>query len=1367
MDVYWMTPPPNMTEIKLGSFPLGRVNVASGHGKVIQATTFEIADEAAFGLFTEYLVTQPRFTWNLECRNTHVEALGFLPTYKNYHFKKHVHFKGFNNFEQVQLVDFQLPGNDPQGGITYQGLTTLVNPSPFSVQVGYLNVGLWYKDLYMGPGSSAGPINITSGHNTIMLVGRLISQKDNQTALNLASEVFTQYLNGDVVPVVARGESTTLANGDTISWLSQGIKALAINVPLQTPPINPIKSIEIDEFSIVFSEDDPWRPLAFSNNLKALIGLPFGFQLNIVSTEDTIALMYNNSVVGVVEGTYSNSTLSLDVVNQGSTRGDLALTLPPSPLLIGGNQSQQNLWTQYEDVLVFGVNTSTRLRGKANALTDTPIGRILLAPIVFDVESGLTGLQGLNKYPTTISGVDLTGGTSGALLLAIQTTIINPSNLNLSIGTVNFQLVNDEVIGNVTMPNLHLDLGQNNVSADAVFDPRAGPEGQLTLNRFVSGQDTKLYINGYNGSSHIASLQPTLEKIRINTILPGLKKTLVAQASLEVLNTTGIENDTAHALVSIANPFSSGLTISHIAAQVYAYGIRLADIDDALNFPAKGNATSVSPMIPLTLNLYPPDIFGAVRAYAINAGLDPSFIDGICDVGGYNITPTVDTPPSALPSHTNDTLPDPAKRSVWGDEEVGEPGLAKRGVRVQTGVHRLQKRNMFHDFNLTNYVAESFAHATSNMSILANTTVGDYHTPISMAQLNVPLATDNTLFYLLPVLAQPIVQKIVDGALLALDTVTVLDPQEDTFGVRLQGTLTQAGPFDGLVHFPQGMRVNYQGRLLGHIPFPDITLVGDVGATINVTTTFSVANVSFMEEFTKDALNNPSFTWDIASDGIVVDALAISVPNISLSKTVDLAGFNGLKKQVEISAFDLPGNDPAGGIHLDVTTRINNPSQLGMELSTFGVNVIGNETYLGPAAASSTFTLAALAQTPLNLTGRLVEQNSSEGRAVLSNVFTNFVHDQPTALLVNGNNAGPANVSWLNNAIKTLSIPVTLPASRFSVIRGVTLNQLTLAFTPSTAWAPPASSVNTTAPFYLPFSFPINITQVQGQFIANYGKDAAVLNIPASPALTDVDTRVLSLEFANVPFQAYDSAHSAFSQFLTDATMHPHVDFGLHGSATTLAQTAAGEVTISSVPFSVNTSLLGLQGFNARPANVTDLDVFHGYPSYLQINLNTHLYNPSDITIGTGDVQFQVLYNDHPIGPAAISNLVAVPTENVVPTALHYSPQGEANTAAGQQVLNNYVGNVTTVAIVGGYDNSTQVPSLSEALQNIRLTTQIPPLGKLLITQGNLTVPRAIDTDNTTHVKVTVANPFTAALNIKTILSSPGMHKFFIFKVPY
>jgi hypothetical protein len=115
----------------------------------------------AFGLFSEYLVTEPVFTWRTNCSEVHVEAFSFFPLYKNIKFQKDIVIKGLNNLEDVKLIDVQLPADDPAGGIQVSATATLLNPSPFGVQVGTLVLALYYQDLYLGPIQAEG-INLTA-----------------------------------------------------------------------------------------------------------------------------------------------------------------------------------------------------------------------------------------------------------------------------------------------------------------------------------------------------------------------------------------------------------------------------------------------------------------------------------------------------------------------------------------------------------------------------------------------------------------------------------------------------------------------------------------------------------------------------------------------------------------------------------------------------------------------------------------------------------------------------------------------------------------------------------------------------------------------------------------------------------------------------------------------------------------------------------------------------------------------------------------------------------------------------------------------------------------------------------------------------
>ena len=106
---------------------------------------------------------------------------------------------------------------------------------------------------------------------------------------------------------------------------------------------------------------------------------------------------------------------------------------------------------------------------------------------------------------------------------------------------------------------------------------------------------------------------------------------------------------------------------------------------------------------------------------------------------------------------------------------------------------------------------------------------------------------------------------------------------------------------------------------------PEINVVGDVGASFEVDATFAVADVDHLTDFTKVMLTEESFDWVISGNNLSVSAIGIETTGIALSdKKVTLKGMNSLKNGVKINSFDLPNNDPAGGIHLTLNTSVTN-----------------------------------------------------------------------------------------------------------------------------------------------------------------------------------------------------------------------------------------------------------------------------------------------------------------------------------------------------------------------------------------------------------------------------------------------------------
>lgn len=1218
-------------------------------------------------------------------------------------------------------------------------------------------------------------LSLKSGTNVITLYGRVISYENDPDALELLGELFTNYINSVVSPVIAKGVSTTQANGDVIGWLSQGIRALNTMIPFVPPqPIDPIKGIVINYLSLVYFVDLPYNPDIFSNTLTGTFSLPFGFSLNITDLAAQLNIFYKGAPVGTVNGPYGNSSTDITLLTTGETAGIINLNLPASQLVLPNTtMAAKEQLIQFQNAFTYMVSADFIAQGSAKAITDTPIGRILLNGINFNITSGLVGLNGLTTYPTIINSVDVTGGAPDAVELVVDLTAINPSNLNLSTGDATFNLINEVPLGNATLPGLILVPGRNDINSTAFFDPNRSPYGLETLNRFISGLDTFVNVSGFDGSSKIESLAPTLANIRINSTLPGLKQNLAQAANLTVLTTTGIINDVADSHVQLFNPFSATITITRLTANASSHGIYIANIDTALVFPAAGKAVTTSPLIPLTLNLYPPDLFGLLRALIIESGQNPAYLDGLVQLAGFTLTPTTNadntlTKRDSFSLEEDDEMAQmlmgvgtnpgafadiEAEEEIDDDEEVESDGVAKEAKPlIYEGMRK--RDNIYTGFDITTYVGNAFKVATADLSIVSDAVIGEYGTTLTFTQNNVPLGTDETLFLLLPPLALPIVQRIVDSAVLNVDRVTITTATPTGFTAALQGALTNAGPFDGVVSFPSGLSIYWEGQLLTTASFPDVALVGDIGSAINVQVEGVIPDVGYFTTFLRYAILNPSFVWNIRGEGISVAALGIVVPNVTINKDVQLTGLNNLAGQVIINSFDVPGNAQGGGLELTAISTINNPAQVGVSLTTFGTNIMLGDITIGPAAAMDAFTLQALAVTQLPLAGTISEQTSTDGLAALSNIFTRFVHNQNTDVIVNGAYAGPSNVAWLNNGITALSVTVSLPAQDFQVIRLVSINQLSLFFTVDTAWAPMSDTTNTQANFFLPFALPVNIQSVAGPFIANYqNTQMAVLNIPTSPTTTNVEARILTLMFTNVPFSVYDPAHADFSQFVADVTKNAEVTFNLNGMATGVASTGAGTITISDIPFNLNTNILGLQNLNARPAVVSDLDVLHGYPTYLEITVMTQLYNPSDITIGAGDISFSALFQNNVIGNALINNVLLVPGINNIPTQINYMPVGAANVASGQTLLQNYVQNITSDAVVQGNSQTTPIPSLLQGLSGVTLTAAIPPLEKLIVIEAFLEVPMNIAQTGVASASVMIANPFTATINIINLIA--------------
>lgn len=381
-----------------------------------QIDPFMITNEQGFADFTKFMITQPQFDWRLTSDSIKVHALKF-PVANGIKFNKNITLKGINNFQnQIKLLDFKLPNDDPAGGISFQAVTQLSNQSPFQVDLGTTVFNLSYNGLFLGQGTSPAT-SLIPGDNNITLSGRLIPHNDSDSDLVSLGTLFTNYINSDMSIVTATGVSSTQSNGEEISWLSAGLQALSLPVPfVPATPINPIQAIDIGFFNLSFQENAPWAPIASTDSVTATMKLPFGFSVNISQIMNSFAINQNNTNVANLTTPIGASVSDIKVFGPEDTHGTINITIDNIALNIP--DSQHDAFANFNEQLTDTDVSTFQLIGGAKAISELPIGKITLNSIKFNVTSSLEGLQGL-QGSTVIHSVDVAGGTSEHILLNI------------------------------------------------------------------------------------------------------------------------------------------------------------------------------------------------------------------------------------------------------------------------------------------------------------------------------------------------------------------------------------------------------------------------------------------------------------------------------------------------------------------------------------------------------------------------------------------------------------------------------------------------------------------------------------------------------------------------------------------------------------------------------------------------------------------------------------------------------------------------------------------------------------------------------------------------------------------------------------
>lgn len=846
------------------------------------------------------------------------------------------------------------------------------------------------------------------------------------------------------------------------------------------------------------------------------------------------------------------------------------------------------------------------------------------------------------------------------------------------------------------------------------------------LENYLQGVDSLTTIMGTSSSTSIGSLEPALAQINLSPVtIPALHQNLIGSASLE-FPTDIVQTGVASTTFTLANPFTASINLLEVTAIATYHNLTLGAINhvDMSSNPihANGHSNITSPVLPFNFNLDPLTIIGLITTSAQEHNVDLGPLTSLFQL-------VVDNPSFHPPVNTSVDTSNPT--CVSGNQ-----------------------------FDINDAILNALKGLQVTLAVDSSVKLDDYPTNLAFNQYGVSAITDKTALYLIGAVGGPITQDLVNGATLAFDQANITDITNDGFQLSLQGSLTNVGPLDARIEFVDPVTVTWQGHNIATIALPPVCTAANTGVpNYNTQGQLVITDQVQFTSFATYLLHNPSFDWTISTSSLKLTALGTIFNGVSLSKTVTLKAFNGLPG-VTISNFQLPSDNPAGGITISTDSIIPSPAQLGIDLGNVGFQAYFENTRIGPLTASD-LVLPPESSVTSHLSGQMIPQSGS-GLGTIGKLFSSYLAADNITLNVQGDTVQPpgANgpVTWLSTAFKTLTLDVILPGKKFDIIQSITLSDLSLTMqSQDHAFSPLSGSNNTVAQYKNPFGFSLQVIQSTVNMVLSYGGTAAAqLNLPQSDNIGGVSTgnlATLPISFHNVPMTSINNG--AFEAMFAQVTDKNSAGLGLSGTADVTAKTAIGDIPIAGIAFDVTSSLAGINSFDGK-ATITNISISgsggNGGNQYIMSPLTASMNNPSNVSLDTVDIALPVYYQDVMIGRAAFNPFNLVPGEDMIPGEFHYEPANPNDTIA-EAFITSFLqtGNSLPITIKGD-SASTPFASLQPALEGVTLMTSVTGLNVApIITHLYPEITLATLVTNEINLSFDVTNPLDAELEISFV----------------
>jgi LEA14-like dessication related protein len=528
-------------------------------------------------------------------------------------------------------------------------------------------------------------------------------------------------------------------------------------------------------------------------------------------------------------------------------------------------------------------------------------------------------------------------------------------------------------IGTSVIEDLSIVPGPNPVTVLATLDdPENNVNAKELFKFFLTGQAATISIKGNDKSTNITSLIPAFKAINIPSTLPPFNKPLVLNAKIVTDNQTASTNYST-GIAEISNSFVTPISIYTMNSSFSFNGTVLGTLEqDNRNNPIFIPGNTVQTLqFPVKMVIDPAVTFSMLRTLALQNNLDVTVLDTLIALS--NVT---------VPGADLNAKPTP---------------------------------DIINSFDLGKFITTALAKIPLTISMDDQIAIGDYFMSITYKQ-DIIATTDQSILNMIPALATPLINHMVDQTQMTFDSVLIQNIDVASFDTLASGQITNVGPLPAVITFPDGVDVYSDNIRLGKALIPPIATDPNGGAKFNNVSKFIIDDVTTFASFSAYSYTAAEVSWEISSNNVMITSFGLPIGPISIKKTIQIDGFNGLKN-FHMGKYTFP---------LTFDVDIDNPSSVGIELGKVVYDLfIDNENI-------ATITGDNIVINPKG-TSELVFQGGNLNLSNPNLVSSLFTSNQ--TIIAQGVSITPpkatGEVLWLSETFKSVKLTVPLDPASF------------------------------------------------------------------------------------------------------------------------------------------------------------------------------------------------------------------------------------------------------------------------------------------------------------------------------------------------